>query len=94
MMSQKPEALESPLIETKANLIIQIRQLKRNYIRQLKNLILDIYEPKNNARHAYYLMQLAVKSSQPQDVKELLIIFAKLVNKPLFISSLFYFCSQ
>ena len=27
MMSQKPEALESPLIETKANLIIQIRQL-------------------------------------------------------------------
>ena len=55
MISQKPEALESPLIETKANLIIQIRQLKRNYIRQLKNLILDIYEPKNNARHAYYL---------------------------------------
>ena len=43
---------------------------------------LDIYEPKYNARHAYYSTHLAVKSSQPQYVKELFKIFAKLANKP------------
>jgi len=45
-------------------------------------LNLDIYEPKYNARHAYYLTHLAVKSIQPQYVKELFKIFAKLVNNP------------
>ena len=34
--------------------------------RYIKNLNLDIYEPKYNARHAYYPTHLAVKSSQPQ----------------------------
>jgi len=45
-------------------------------------LNLDIYEPKYNARHAYYPTHLAVKSSQPQYVKELFKTFAKLANKP------------
>ncbi len=70
MMPHKSKASGSPLMETKAYLIIKIRQLKRSYTRQLKNLNLDIYEPKYNARHAYYSMHLAVKSSQPQYIKE------------------------
>jgi len=36
MMPQKPKALGGPLIETKAYLIILIRQLKRKFDRQLK----------------------------------------------------------
>jgi len=31
----------------------------------------DFYEPKNNARHAYNSIRLAVKSSQSQYVKDL-----------------------
>ena len=47
-------------------------QLKRNYILQLKNLNFDIYELKYNARHAYYRITIAVKSSQPHEINELL----------------------
>ena len=40
MMPQKRKALGGPLIETKAYLIILIRQLKRKFDRQLKIWIL------------------------------------------------------
>ena len=71
-MPHKLKESGGPLKETKAYLIISIRQLKRNYIRQLKNLHFDINELKYNARHACYRITIAVKSSQPHEINELL----------------------
>jgi len=45
MMPHLSKALGDPMIETKAYLIKLIRQLKRNYFRQLK-MNFEIYEPK------------------------------------------------
>ena len=68
-MPHKLKESGGPLKETKAYLIISIRQLKRNYIRQLKNLNFDIYELKYNARHAYYKTRLQSNPVSPKKLK-------------------------
>ena len=41
-------------------------QQERSFLRRLCFLKIDIYEPKFNARRAYCLIPLAVKTSRPQ----------------------------
>ncbi len=41
-------------------------QQERSFLRRLCVLKIDIYEPKFNARRAYCLIPLAVKTSRPQ----------------------------
>ncbi len=44
-------------------------QQERSYFRRVKCLNLDIYEPKSNARRAYNLVPLAVKTSRPRLIR-------------------------
>lgn len=52
--------------------MIQITQLKRSYSRHLKSVKYEIYELYPSARRAYTSIRLAVKTSRPQNVSELL----------------------
>jgi hypothetical protein len=47
-------------------------QQERSFLRRLCVLKIDIYEPKFNARRAYCSIPLAVKTSRPQVMLDLL----------------------
>ena len=46
--------------------VIRIMQLGRSYSRRLKSVKYDIYELYPSARHAYFTIRPAVKTSRPQ----------------------------
>jgi hypothetical protein len=45
-------------------------QQERSFLRRLYVVKIDINEPKFNARRAYFLIPLAVKTSRPQFLKD------------------------